>query len=244
MARQWRAFRGARCEIVEGNYDETVARSALDASDDCLVISDTSWEGYAHVPRWVIEGYSTIFWEIDEQMREEAGDCGIDAVFIQVGVGALAAAATHHFLSSDREHHPAMVGVEPTRADCILASVEAGHIVTIPGSQDSIMVGLNCGTPSQVAWPAVVTGYNAYVAIEDRRAEEGMRLLASEGIVAGETGAAGLGGLLLMLERPADGAKLNLGQDARVLLISTEGATDPENYERIVSGAAIKKRRC
>ena len=218
---------GATCEVVDGTYEDAVARSAKTASDECLVISDTSWEGYRDVPRWVIEGYSTIFNELDEQLDEAP-----DVVFVQMGVGALAAAAARHF-GSRALGRPQMIGVEPDHAACILASMEAGKIVTIPGPHDSIMAGLNCGTPSVVAWPFVSRGYDAYLAVGDDRAEEGMRLLAGEGLVAGETGAAGLAGLLEVLGGElAD--RIGLGAGSTVLLLCTEGATDPTAYERIV----------
>jgi len=215
---------GASCDVVEGTYDDAVAQSAEEASDRCLVISDTSWPGYEDVPRWVIEGYSTIFWEIEET---------VDSVAIQLGVGALGAAAVRHFR---RPGAPptTMLGVEPERAACVLASMEAGEVTTIPGPHDSIMAGLNCGTPSIVAWPWVSRGFDAFVAIDDDRAREGMRTLDGAGIVAGETGAAGIGGLAMALDDPGAKQRLGLGPRSRVLLLCTEGATDPEAYEQIV----------
>ena len=217
---------GATCEVVEGTYEDAVARSAETASDDCLVISDTSWEGYQDVPRWVIEGYSTIFKELDEQLP------GVpDVVFIQMGVGALAAAAARHYKA--RPDGMRMIGVEPESAACILASMEAGEIVTVPGPHDSIMAGLNCGTPSVVAWPYVSHGYDVYMSVADDLAKEGMRLLAGEGIVAGETGAAGLAGLLEVCAGELKD-RLGLNSGSKVLLLNTEGATDPAAYERIV----------
>ena len=222
---------GATCTVVRGTYDDAVARAAREASESCLVISDTSWEGYEDVPRWVIEGYSTIFFEIDDALAA-AGARSPDAVVIQIGVGALAAAAVRHYRRAGGPR-PQLLGVEPERAACVLASVEAGEIVTVPGPHDSIMAGLNCGTPSIVAWPDVANGFDVYVAVEDRRAEEAMRLLADEGVVAGETGAAGLAGLLAAL---AEGA-VRLGPEDGVVLLCTEGATDPHAYERIVGRA-------
>jgi diaminopropionate ammonia-lyase len=217
---------GATCEVVDGTYEDAVARSAEVASEDRLVISDTSWEGYQDVPRWVIEGYSTVFNELDEQLPGAP-----DAVFVQMGVGALGAAAARHY--KVRTGGPRMVAVEPEHAACILASMEQGEIVTVPGPHDSIMAGLNCGTPSIVAWPYVSRGYEAFMSVPDTRAEEGMRLLAGEGVVAGETGAAGLAGLLEVMSGGSRD-RLGLGSDSKVLLLCTEGATDPAAYERIV----------
>jgi diaminopropionate ammonia-lyase len=225
---------GASCQVVDGTYDDAVARSAEEASDDCLVISDTSWSGYEDVPRWVIEGYSTIFHEIADELNE-GGHPEPDVVVIQVGVGALGAAAVRHWRSVDSAT-PKMVCVEPERAACVLASVEAGQITHVPGPHDSIMAGLNCGTPSLVAWPLVSTGFDTYVAIEDNYARVAMKTLAGAGIVAGETGAAGLGGLVALAER-VEGEELGFGDDMSVLLLSTEGATDPAAYDAIVTGA-------
>jgi diaminopropionate ammonia-lyase len=223
---------GATCEIVLGGYDDAVARSARAAGDRCLVISDTSWPGYSDVPRWVIEGYSTIFWEIEDELSRRRARRP-DVVVIQLGVGALGAAAARHFKRAEVGPSTLLIGVEPERAACVLASLEAGRIVTIPGPQDSIMAGLNCGTPSEVAWPSVVHGFDAVVAIADDRARAGMRLLRQAGIVAGETGAAGVGGLLDLLA--SDRAnEFDLTRDAHALVLSTEGATDPAAYERIV----------
>jgi diaminopropionate ammonia-lyase len=217
---------GALCDIVDGTYEDAVARAAEEAGPDCLVISDTSWPGYEAVPRWVIEGYSTIFCEIDEQL-----DTQPNAVLVQLGVGALGAAAARHYSDA-----VTLVGVEPDRAACVLASIEAGTIVTIPGPHDSIMAGLNCGTPSLVAWPTVSARYDAFLSVADDRAREGMRALAECGLVAGETGAAGAGGLIELVES-GDAARLGIGPESTVLLLATEGATDPEAYRAIVGSA-------
>ncbi|MGH2750595.1 MAG: diaminopropionate ammonia-lyase [Actinomycetota bacterium] len=224
---------GASCEIVDGTYDEAVARSAREAGERCLVISDTSWAGYEDVPRWVMEGYSTIFWEIEDQLSER-GDGSPGLVVVQIGVGALAAAAVRHFRRAGVRRGPRMVGVEPEVSACVLASMAAGRIVTIPGPHDSIMAGLNCGTPSIVAWPLVSRGYDAYVALADERAREGMRSLAGAGIVSGETGAAGIACLLELLDDHEARAALGIDRNTTALVLSTEGATDPAAYEEIV----------
>ncbi|CAN5510182.1 diaminopropionate ammonia-lyase [soil metagenome] len=225
---------GATCEVVEGTYDDAVARSAREARERCLVISDTSWLGYTDVPRWVIEGYSTIFWAIADQLSER-GVRPLDLVVIQIGVGALATAAVRHFGSGVLP--PRMVGVEPEVSACVLASMEAGRIVTIPGPHDSIMAGLNCGTPSVVAWPLVSRGYAAYLAVPDERAREGMRALAEAGVVSGETGAAGVACLLELLHNADARERLGIGPNTTALVLSTEGATDPEAYKQIVGRA-------
>ena len=227
---------GARVSVVEGDYDETIRRSAAEASDRCLVISDTSWPGYDRVPRWIIEGYGTVLREVESSL---AGD-HIDLVAAQIGVGAFACAVVQHFRSPDAAGHTAVLGVEPLDAACALESARAGKIVSVPGPHRSIMVGLNCGTPSLIAWPVLSRGVDLFVAIEDERAREAMRLLATEGIVSGESGASGLGGLLEVLTGPtAEESRRSLGVDGdgSVLVISTEGATDPQVYRQIVGAA-------
>lgn len=227
---------GARVSVVEGSYDEAVERAAAEAGPNCLVISDTSWQGYEQIPRWVIEGYSTIFWEVHDALAAW-GEAAADLVVVQAGVGGLASAAVRHYRRRGRKAAPRIVAVEPERADCLLASVEAGRIVSLPGPHDSIMAGLNCGTPSLVAWPLIRDGIDCFVAMGDEGAYEGMRELARAGLVSGAAGASGAGGLIeLLAGDQAGGARERLGVtgQTRVLLISTEGATDPAAYGRIV----------
>ena len=231
------ASEGARVEIIDGTYDDAVARSAQDANARCLVISDTSWPGYEEVPRWVMEGYSTIMWEIDDELARR-GSADPDLVAVQFGVGALAAAVVTHYRQPTRKHQPAILSVEPTRAACMLASMEAGEIVSVPGPHDSIMAGLNCGRPSIVAWPIVSRGMDAFIAVPDERAREAMRAVARVGIVAGETGGSGVAGLLELFTGP-DAARhrelMRVNESTRVLAFITEGATDPDAYAQIVA---------
>ena len=226
------AIAGEGADVVrhDGTYDEAVARSAREVDDRTLVISDTSWPGYEEVPRWVIEGYSSIFWEIDDALAA-LGEPGPDVIAVQIGVGALAAAVVRHVRRPENPERPFILGVEPTRAACALASIEAGEIVELPGPHDSIMAGLNCGIASPVAWPLVSRGIDAFIAVEDERARTAVRALAGEGIVAGECGAAGLAGLMTWQDAFGGGLA-----GKRALVITTEGATDPEAYRRIIAG--------
>jgi diaminopropionate ammonia-lyase len=228
---------GARVTVIDGDYDATVAAAAATAGERCLVIADIAWPGYEQVPAWVVEGYATIFWEVDDQLAT-LGEVGPDVVMVPVGVGALAAAAVRHYRRRGLGRRPRLIGVEPLAAACVLRSLQAGRIVTVPGPHHSIMAGLNCGTPSLVAWPSLRAGLDAVVAVADERARQAMRDLAAVSIVAGETGAASLAGLAEVTTGPAaDEARraLGLGVDARVLLLCTEGATDPDAYRRIVA---------
>ena len=229
---------GATCEVVNGTYEDAVDRAAEEAADDCLVISDTSWPGYETVPRWVIDGYATIFDELDEQVAAMGVDTP-DAVVIPIGVGAFAAAAGRWYRgrsAATDSSHVTLIGVEPTTAACLYHSIEAGEMIEVAGPHHSIMAGLNCGRPSPVAWPTVSYSYDWFTAIDDDVARLGMRELAADGIVSGETGAAATGAILALTANGTsiDAGELGLHPDATVIAISTEGATDPAEYERIV----------
>ena len=243
------AEEGAEVVVVKGTYDEAVERSYEEAGERSLVVSDMSWPGYERIPSWVIEGYSTMLWEIDDEL-ERRGEAEPDLVVVQVGVGAFAAAVTRHFRGPQRSRHPKLLGVEPAGAACLLESVAAGRIVSVPGPHDSIMAGLNCGRPSLVAWPTVSRGIDVLVAVDDEPAQEAMRLTAASGIVSGETGAAGLGGLLELLRRGGESPEqeekarraLGVGGESRVLLFNCEGATDPDRYRELVGGARLARK--
>jgi diaminopropionate ammonia-lyase len=237
---------GARVVVVDGTYDDTVRRAAAAAEQHgWQVISDTAYPGYTQIPRWIMEGYSTLFAEAMQKL-ESASSPPPDAVFLQAGVGGLACAGAVVF--ARRGLRPALVSVEPTDADCLLASAGSpdGAITLARGKQDSIMAGLNCGTPSLLAWPVIRAFFDAYLAVDDELAREAMRRLAAgksgdPRIVSGESGAAGLAGLLALCREPglrAARASLGLGPRSRVLLVSTEGDTDPVSYRSIVGAAA------
>ncbi|WOQ17038.1 diaminopropionate ammonia-lyase [Raineyella sp. W15-4] len=217
---------GADLRVVDGGYDDAIDASAALADAEHVVISDTSWEGYTEVPRWVIDGYGTLTGEILTDLELITPT----VVAAQIGVGAFAAAIARGFAGGPAR---LLVGVEPTLADCVTVSIAQGHPVTIPGPQNSSMAGLNCGTPSVTAWADVSRGFDTFVTVDDSDTEDAMRLLAADGIASGESGAAGLAGLL----RHREG--LGLGPDDHVLVVSTEGPTDPVNYERVCGFAPV-----
>lgn len=230
------ASEGARVIEVPGTYDATVARAAAVQGDDILLIQDHGWPGYERVPALVAEGYATIFQEIDEQL-DASGAAAPEVVLVQIGVGTLASAVVAHYRRKGLDPQPRLVGVEPMGAACALRSIEAGAPVMLEAGADaSIMAGLNCGAPSSAAWPAMRDGIDGFVAVEDEQARVAMRLLAAEGVVSGESGAAGLAGLLELCEGESRAvAWPTLGiEGARVLLLSTEGATDPAGWEAVV----------
>ena len=182
---------GAIVTVIDGPYEDAVAVAAALASDDTLVVSDTSWEGYTEVPRTVIEGYDTIFTEVDAVAAHRP-----DLVVVPMGVGALAAAVVEHYGAT-----ATIVAVEPFAANCGLRSAEAGRPVLVPGPHDSIMAGLNCGTVSIVAWPILQAGVDVFVAISDaaaaRRCATSRRSVSSparRGRVAGRAARGDRGG--------------------------------------------------
>jgi diaminopropionate ammonia-lyase len=207
---------GARIEIIDGTYEDAVERSAELIGERTLVISDTAWPGYEEIPEWVIEGYSTIFEEI-----EEAGGAAPDVVAVQMGVGSLAAAGIRHY----RGRGARILGVEPLAAACVMASIEHGELTTVAGPHDSSMGGLNCGRPSTVAWPDLSAGLDVVVAIDDAAAQRAIDRLAALGLGAGPSGAAGLGGLLALADVPGARERLGLSPTSRALVLVTEGAT-------------------
>jgi diaminopropionate ammonia-lyase len=214
---------GARCVTVEGTYDDAVVAAA--GHEDALVVSDTAWDGYEEIPTWIVEGYATMF--------DEIGDvASVTAVLVPVGVGALASAVAQWFRGRGLDTR--LVSVEPETADCLYVSIARGEPGLVPGPHRSMMAGLNCGAPSPVAWPYVSRGFDAFVAIDDDAADRGMRALAEAGITSGETGSATTGALLALAADPSAGAVVELGADDTVLLLSTEGATDPAAYARII----------
>jgi diaminopropionate ammonia-lyase len=220
------AGEGAHVEVVDGSYDEAVAKAAGMADDTHMVVSDTSWPGYEDVPRWVVEGYETIFREADEQLGGELPD----AALIPIGVGSLAVAAARHWPGEA----PRLVGLEPETAACALESIRAGEPVTVPGPHESIMAGLNAGTVSQLAWPVLRDRYDAFCAIDDSWAEDGMRRLAAIGVQAGEVSGGTVGAALAICgDEDARGA-VGIDESSSLFLLLTEGLTDPESWERVV----------
>ncbi len=224
----------ATVTVVDGTYDDAITQSAEMAGDRCLVVSDTSWPGYETIPANVAEGYTTIFAEVDDALAANGIDQP-DLVAVPVGVGAFMAAAVTHYRSG--EHRPVLVSVEPDDANCVQMSTINGEITETPGPHRSIMVGLNCGVPSPLAWPMMASGVDWCVSVNSDAAGAAMGDLADSQVVAGETGSASLAGVRALLADEQGSAALDDPAGATVLIMVTEGATDPANYERIVGRA-------
>ncbi|WP_419853620.1 diaminopropionate ammonia-lyase [Candidatus Poriferisodalis sp.] len=221
----------ATVTVVDGTYDDAITQSAEMAGERCLVVSDTSWPGYETIPANVAEGYTTIFAEVDDALAAN-GIGQPDLVAVPVGVGAFMAAAVTHYRSG--EHRPVLVSVEPDDANCVQMSTINGEITETPGPHRSIMVGLNCGVPSPLAWPMMASGVDWCVSVNSDAAGAAMGDLADSQVVAGETGSASLAGVRALLADEQGRGVLDDPAGATVLVMVTEGATDPANYERIV----------
>ena len=224
---------GAEVRRVAGNYDDSVRHAAaVAAAQGWTVVSDTSYAGYAEIPRLVMQGYAVLAHEALQQLGEETPT----HVFLQGGVGGFAAAVVAHFWEVLGKTRPRAVVVEPERADCLLRSARAGAPQTVHGALDTIMAGLACGEPSLLAWEILEPGVDAFLRIADAAAIDAMRLLAAREppLVIGESGVAGLAGLIASADDERAREALGLTPNSRVLVVGTEGATDPAFYAAAV----------
>jgi len=234
---------GAEVREVKGNYDDAVRHAAATAkANGWTVVSDTSYPGYRDIPLDVMHGYGVMAAEVARKMP---GGEPPTHVFAQAGVGALAAAVCASFWLHWGERRPRFVVVEPLHADCVYRSLEAGRPVVVGGTLDTVMAGLACGEVSELAWEILHGGANVAVALDDAYALEAMKLLANPlagdpAIVAGETGGAGLGALLAARDHPDIRAVLELDERSRVLLLGSEGDTDPAIYREVVGRTAAE----
>ena len=230
---------GAEVIRLPGNYDDAVRQAAEDArSHGRFVVSDTSYPGYMQVPRDVMQGYTVMVGEAIEQLPAAPTH-----VFVQGGVGGLAAAVAAQLWQEYGSARPRVVVVEPERAACLYASARAGEPVVVHGDLDTLMAGLACGEVSLLAWEILDEGADDFLTVPDAAAVECMRLLADgtggdRPVVAGESAVAGLAGLLMACQTPELKQALGLDAGSRVLLFGTEGATDPELYAELVGRRA------
>lgn len=216
---------GAEVFCLEGSYDDAVARAAeLGSQHGHVLVQDTAWEGYEEVPTWIVEGYTTMFVEIDDQIHEQ-GIPTPDLVIVPTGVGSLLQGALTHYRSSDLGLKTQVISVEPDNAACMVASLQAGKATAVP-TDVTVMAGLNCGTPSVLAWPFVTNGLDGAITVSDEQDLDAMRTLTKAGIGAGPCGASGFAALTKLMSGDAEQARadLNLNESSTVVLIITEGA--------------------
>jgi len=236
---------GAEVVRTPGNYDDSVRIAAQDAErHGRFVVSDTSYEGYTDVPKDVMQGYTVMVDEAISQLDDQLPT----HIFIQGGVGGLAAAVIAPFWQRYGAQRPRLIVVEPERADCIFQSIKADQRVTLKGDLDTMMAGLACGEVSLLAWSILREGANTVMSVPDEAALACMRLLAAginndPPLVAGESAVAGLAGLLGAATDPELRQALVLDDNSRVLLFGSEGDTDPELYRSIVGRSAAEIRQ-
>ncbi|OXS29608.1 MAG: diaminopropionate ammonia-lyase [Desulfovibrio sp. MES5] len=235
---------GAGCVITECNYDDAVRLAMQHAADSGgVLVQDTAWDGYEEVPLWIMQGYTTLALEADEQWQN-SGAKPPTHMFLQAGVGSFAAAVLGYFVSAMGHSAPRAVIVEPQAADCYYRSFMAadGAAHSVAGHMRTIMAGLACGEPSSLCWPILRDRAVAALSCADTVAANGMRILAAPlqgdaAICSGESGAAPLGALEHVMRAPEmEEVRQALGLDdsSRVLLFSTEGDTSPDLYRQIV----------
>lgn len=226
---------GAKIIRVNGDYDLSVRQCAEDsAKHGYEIISDTTWEGYMDVPRYVMAGYTMMVREIKAQSEPPTH------VILQAGVGGLAAAITAALWQDLGTHTPKIIIVEAGFAPCLIASARSGNAETVHITEETIMAGLSCGEASPLAWEILKQRASHFVTIADDAVPTGMRLLASgdlgSKIEAGECGLPGIIALAGMMKDDELRKTAGLSASARVLVFGCEGATDVEIYNKIISG--------
>ena len=228
--------------VVDGDYDAAVARARDEAEGNGYVLmQDMSWEGYTEIPTFITTGYKTMMMELEELIHAPREPL-IDFVFLQCGVGTWASSVVAYYRNRYPKNMPMIVAVEPLNSDSLLESIRQERVSKTKGSQQTLMSGLNCGTPSPLAWKILKDGVDLFLAIQDDYAIKAMQNLYfpfrnDTQIFAGESGAAGLGGLTaLVYEESLEEVKKKIGlnRQSRVLIFNTEGVTDPDSFEELI----------
>ncbi|WP_411843408.1 diaminopropionate ammonia-lyase [Salinicoccus sp. HZC-1] len=231
-------------QVTEMNYDDTVEYTAdLSEKNGWILLQDTAWEGYEEIPMNIMQGYTTIIAEIMKQLEDGELD-EISHIFLQAGVGSFAGAIAAAVHNATEGIMPEIIVVEPAEADCLCQSAqgESGAPVRVNGELDSMMAGLCCGEPSPQAWNILKSITDYFVSCDDSISARGMRVFdqpagKDERVVSGESGAVTLGLLDEIMTNEAYGEfknLLGLNEASKVLIINTEGDTDPVNYKKIV----------
>ena len=239
------AREGATVTIEEVNYDECVRMAAREAAATPrgVVVQDTAWEGYEEIPAWIMQGYGTMADEAAGQLRE----AGVDRpthIFVQAGVGSLAGAVQGYFANLFPQNTPTTVIMEARAADCLYRGALAGDGAArvVDGDLATIMAGLACGEPNTISWDILKNHTSCFVSCPDWVSARGMRMLGAPvkgdpQVISGESGAVGMGLIASLMKDDCYAElreQLGLNEKSQVLLFSTEGDTDPENYRRIV----------
>ncbi len=225
---------GARIIRVDGTYDDSVAEaSRVSTENGWIVVSDTSWPGYERIPALVMQGYTAMVGEIMNQIPSPPTH-----LFIQAGVGGIAAALAARLALLMQDRRPFVTVVEPDRAPCVLQAARSGKAVKIEAGESTVMAMLECYEASMVAWRILSRVGDAFMTVDEDEAIGAMKLFANQAgrdmpIVAGESGAVGLAGLMRVANNEEMRRAIGLGPNSRVLLVNTEGATDPDRYAKL-----------
>lgn len=238
---------GAESYLSDVNYDDTVLQVAeLAAENNWVLFQDTAWEGYETIPLYIIQGYMTIMAEIAEQLKTATLN-NVTHIFLQAGVGSFAAsiAAAFHHLTANANKSPKIIIVEPMEAECLYQSAKdaSGDPQRVYGDLDTMMAGLACGEPNPVAWDILKSISDYFLSTDDTISAKGMQVLGKPlggdaKVISGESGAVTLGALYEILANDQNGTlkeELGLDESSNILVISTEGDTDPENYQKVIN---------
>ena len=236
---------GAQATMLDMNYDQAVRFARHQANrNGWVLLQDTDLPGYQEIPLWIMQGYSTIATEIIQQLQA-AGALWPTHLFLQAGVGSFSGAMIATFLTAEVPHEmPIICIVEPEAANCLFKSAQSGRLEVVDGEMPSMMAGLCCGVPCTMGWNIIRQTARAFVSCPDDYAAAGMRVLgrpqgSDPAIVSGESGAVTLGVAHACMTDPALAdlkAALGLNSGSRILCISTEGDTDPVNYQAVRKG--------
>lgn len=228
--------------VVDGDYDATVARARDEAEmNGYVLMQDSSWNGYTEIPTLITTGYKTMMMEMEELLHMP-NEPLVDFVFLQSGVGTWASSVVAYYRNKYPKNMPRIIAVEPIESDSLLESIRQKCVSKTKGSQQTLMSGLNCGTPSLLAWEILKEGVDLFLAIPDDYAIKAMQNLYfpfrnDAQIFAGESGAAGLGGLTALVYEESLGEvkkQIGLNRQSRVLIFNTEGVTDPDSFEEVI----------
>jgi diaminopropionate ammonia-lyase len=230
---------GADVSITDLNYDDAVrlVNGMAEKDESGVMVQDTAWEGYEEIPSWIMQGYSTLAAEADEQLKV-SGAGKPTHIFVQAGVGSFAGAVTGYFANAYGADCPVITIVEASAADCIYRSAKQGELVSVSGDLTTLMAGLSCGEACTIGWDILKNKAKYFVSSPDWVAAQGMRILGNplrgdEKVISGESGAVTSGLVAAIMNDEANKnlrEALSLGADSRVLVISSEGDTDPERY--------------
>ncbi len=223
----------ATVEITDMTYDDCVKFTArLAAKNRWQLIQDTSCDGDEEIPAQIMLGYSTLAYEAIEQMNHVRPT----HIFLQAGVGSMAAAVAAVFAEVFKDNPPRVTIVEPTQVACFYESFKVGdglaHSAT--GNGQTMMAGLNCATPCSVAWKILRRLATDAATIDDDVAAEAMRVLAAQGIISGESGSAGFALVNAAVNSPELRRALDIDERSRIFVVNTEGDTDPVNYVKVL----------